>query len=72
MSRSNTTRSMARLMVPATGLMLALVLAVGVRPAAADTFPTGYNPSGYPTSGCFWTGAFTRSNAVTNVAFPGT
>jgi hypothetical protein len=58
------------------GALLAIcLLATGAArpaPAAADTFPTGYNPSGYPTSGCFWTGAFTRSNPVTNVALPGT
>ncbi|MGK2932722.1 MAG: hypothetical protein ACSLFD_08135 [Solirubrobacterales bacterium] len=39
--------------------------------AAADS-PTGYNPNGLPTAGCFWTGPFSASNPKTNVAFPGT
>lgn len=55
-------------------LLLVALIAVLARPATApaDTYPTGYNPAGLPTAGCFWTGPFTRKNPVTNVAVPGT
>lgn len=39
--------------------------------ASVDT-PTGYNPKGLPTAGCFWTGPFTADNPKTNAAYPGT
>lgn len=40
--------------------------------AKAELVPDGYNPKGLPTVGCFWTGPFTASNELTNVAYPGT
>ena len=40
-------------------------------PASADS-PTGYNPRGLPTVGCFWTGPFTAEDPRTNYAYPGT
>jgi hypothetical protein len=53
-------------------LALALVFcSVAAQRAAADV-PTGYNPRGLPTAGCFWTGPFSASDPRTNAAFPGT
>ncbi len=47
-------------------------LALLPAPTASAGAPTGYNPSGLPTVGCFWTGPFTAGNPKTNVAYPGT
>lgn len=47
-------------------------LAAFTVPARAELVPDGYNPKGYPTVGCFWTGPFTAANDLTNTAFPGT
>ncbi|MCB0831387.1 MAG: hypothetical protein KDB54_01300 [Solirubrobacterales bacterium] len=40
--------------------------------AGAALVPDGYNPKGLPTAGCFWTGPFTASRDLTNIAYPGT
>ena len=52
-------------------LVVACCFAVPAGPASADV-PTGHNPKGLPTAGCFWTGPFTAENEKTNSAFPGT
>ena len=44
--------------------------AIPAGPASADV-PTGFNPRGLPTVGCFWTGPFTADNPKTNSAYPG-
>ncbi|HTU13715.1 MAG TPA: hypothetical protein VMF31_00835 [Solirubrobacterales bacterium] len=54
----------------AIGLCLSFVLLQGSALAAGQ--PTGYNPNGLPTAGCFWTGPFSASNPKTNIAYPGT
>ena len=38
--------------------------------AGAVLVPTGYNPKGLPTAGCFWTGPFVSSDPKTNTAYP--
>jgi hypothetical protein len=50
-----------------------VLVSVFLAPALARAeVPTGYNPRGLPTTGCFWTGPFTASDPRTNAAFPGT
>ena len=73
MSGSSVVDGRVGLRVVAVAIMVSVTaLAAFARPAPAATYPTGSNPAGLPAESCFWTGPFTRSNPVTNVAFPGT
>ncbi len=61
-------KSLVRFALP-TVLVVLLLAAPG---SSAAQVPTGYNPRGLPTVGCFWTGPFTAENPKTNSAYPGT
>jgi hypothetical protein len=62
----------AAFVLAAVACLAVAALAATPRTSADLPTPTGYNPNGLPTVGCFWTGPFTAGNPKTNIAYPGT